>query len=111
MSEFKPHQMATYEAGLPGPYVGERWATFRGPFGITVECKVEAWGQIATPNARPDLVAYQMWNHLPRHGEGLTYVAWRVRPYGGEPDFPTTGLVTDGERTELMATLRSLACR
>lgn len=109
MTDYTPPPIAAYVASLPGPYVGERWATFRSPVGIEVERKVQAWGQIATPNAMPDTVAYEMWNNLPLHGKGWTYTKWRVRPYGGKPDFPTTGKVTDEERAVLKATLAYLA--
>lgn len=107
--DYTPPQMAAYEQSLPGPYVGERWATFRSPIGIAVEQKVQAWGQIATPNASPHLVAYEMWNNLPFHGRGWTYIAWRVAPFGGKPAFPTTGKVTEADRIALKATLDSLA--
>lgn len=103
--------MAEYVARLPGPYVGDRWATFRSPWGLKVERKVSAWGQIATPDARPDLVAYEMWNHLPMKGKGWTYIKWRIEPYGPKSDFPTTGVVTDEERKTLQEKLSYLAVR
>lgn len=107
--DYTPPPMATYEASLPGPYVGERWATFRSPLGIKIEVKVEAWGQIATPDAMPDVVADQMWNYLPHHGRGWRYVAWRVKPYGPKPTFPTKGIVSAAEQAELKRDLAELA--
>lgn len=104
-----PPRMASYVASLPGPYVGERWATFRTPLGVSVEIKVKAWGQIATPDARPDMVAYEMWNNLPFHGRGWKYIAWRVKPRGGKPTFSTEGKVTDADREILRKTLEFLA--
>lgn len=106
-----PPQLAAYEASLPGPYVGERWATFRSPLGVPVEIKVAAVGQIATPNAKPHLVAYQMWNYLPLRGKGWKYIGWRVKPYGPAPSFPTKGKVTDEERAELAEILEGIAGR
>lgn len=107
--DYTPPQMAAYEASLPGPYVGERWATFRSPLGIPKTVKVQAWGQIATPDARADLVAREMWNNLPRHGRGWKYVAWRVKPYGDPPTFPTSGKVSEADQAILRQELADLA--
>jgi hypothetical protein len=106
---YKPPQMVACEESLPGPYVGERWATFVDPQGGRVERKVEAWGQIATPDAHAHMVAYDMWNYLPDRGKGWRYVGWRVQPYGGAG---TRGGVDAKDQAELQATLDRLArCR
>jgi len=106
-----PPQMAAYVSSLPGPYVGDRWATLKSPQGKVAEVKLKAWGQIATPDAKPRLVAYHLWNTTPERGERWEYVSWRTAPFSDEASFPTEGTPTDEEQLELRRTLAYLAGR
>jgi hypothetical protein len=73
--------MANWISSLPQDYVGTFYATYKTPgVPLKFERKVEAWGQLCDGTDQAGFVEDDMYNNLPFHGKGFTYVSWRCVP-------------------------------
>ncbi len=91
-----PTQMHSWLASLPDKYCGTLYATIKTPFlPIYTEHKVPVWGQVADGRPHMQAVHQMLYNKLPLHGKGFTYVSWRSVPDHPEThDRPTQGTIS-----------------